>query len=387
MYTTTVTRYEEKKEADRTLEKDVEPLPVPRERTPASQPIIWQNVIGIIVLHFLAVYGFVSGYRDAKFWTWIWTIGYGVTTGFGITAGAHRLWAHKSYSAKIPLRIFLACLYCMAGQTRFYNWIRDHRTHHRYTETPADPHDATRGFFFSHIGWLMVKRHPAVKEYGSKVDMSDIASDPAILWPILVFTAAIQTYQQPCPGWIHEDPLPSLGSFREFMISRRGISLGILIKLRSVKAASRSSLMKGDDERECVCPREPEADSKISGSNGWLNGVSVAAGLPAKARNAAVCAFCCLVAGITRRVKPTENPTVSFFALGEGWHNYHHSFPWDYKAAELGAYGLNPTTAFIELMALVGLAYNLKTPSKELVDRTTMKKGDGTNSLWGNHRH
>lgn len=74
MYTTTVTQYEEKKEeAGRTLEKDVEPLPVPRERTPASQPIIWQNVIGIIVLHFLAVYGFVSGYRDAKFWTWIWS--------------------------------------------------------------------------------------------------------------------------------------------------------------------------------------------------------------------------------------------------------------------------------------------------------------------------
>lgn len=69
MYTTTVTRYEEKKEA----EKDVEPFPVPRERIPASQPIIWRNVIGIIVLHFLAVYGFVTGYRDAKFWTWIWS--------------------------------------------------------------------------------------------------------------------------------------------------------------------------------------------------------------------------------------------------------------------------------------------------------------------------
>lgn len=87
------------------------------------------------------------------------------------------------------------------------------------------------------------------------------------------------------------------------------------------------------------------------------------------------------------KVKPTENAVVSFFALGEGWHNYHHSFPWDYKAAELGAYGLNSTTAFIELMAFFGLAYDLKTPKKELVDRTTMKKGDGTNSLWGHQRH
>lgn len=87
-----------------------------------------------------------------------------------------------------------------------------------------------------------------------------------------------------------------------------------------------------------------------------------------------------------RRVKPTENPAVSFFALGEGWHNYHHSFPWDYKAAELGAYGLNPTTGFIELMARVGLAYDLKTPREELVDRTIARKGDGTSSLWGRRR-
>lgn len=86
-------------------------------------------------------------------------------------------------------------------------------------------------------------------------------------------------------------------------------------------------------------------------------------------------------------VKPTENPTVSFFALGEGWHNYHHSFPWDYKASELGAYGLNPTSGFIELMAWLGLAYNLKTPSKKVVERTSLKKGDGTVSLWGNPHH
>lgn len=83
---------------------------------------------------------------------------------------------------------------------------------------------------------------------------------------------------------------------------------------------------------------------------------------------------------------PTENPVVAFFTLGEGWHNYHHSFPWDYKAAELSAYGLNGTTAFIELMARLGLAYDLKTPKKELIDRTSLK-GDGTDSLWGRRRH
>jgi stearoyl-CoA desaturase (delta-9 desaturase) len=65
-------------------------------------------------------------------------------------------------------------------QTHPSKWIRVHRTHHRFTDTCADPHNANRGFFFSHIGWLMMKHHPAVKEYGKQVNMSDIAADPVI---------------------------------------------------------------------------------------------------------------------------------------------------------------------------------------------------------------
>ncbi|KAJ8978384.1 hypothetical protein NQ317_008025 [Molorchus minor] len=37
-----------------------------------------------------------------------------------------------------------------------------------------------------------------------------------------------------------------------------------------------------------------------------------------------------------RRIQPVENITVSLFAMGEGYHNYHHTFPWDYRAAEIG---------------------------------------------------
>ncbi|XP_076394858.1 acyl-CoA Delta-9 desaturase [Megachile rotundata] len=333
MYSSTVTQYEEKKNDNGKVEEDAEPLPLPTEKIPARQPIIWENVIGIIVLHFLAVYGFMNGYRDAKFWTWIWNITYGVTSGYGITAGAHRLWAHKSYSAKVPLRIFLACLYCMAGQTRFYNWIRDHRTHHRYTETTADPHDARRGFFFSHMGWLMVKRHPSVKKYGSKIDMSDIAADPVIQYfdkhyeIIMLWLCFVQPTLLPVFMW-----------GETWFISVYATLIRYVWSLHATFIVNSLAHMWGNRP-------------------------------------------------YNRQVKPVENPTVSFFALGEGWHNYHHCFPWDYKAAELGAYSLNPTTAFIELMARVGLAYNLKTPSKELVDRTSMKKGDGTDSLWGHQRH
>ena len=50
--------------------------------------------------------------------------------------------------------------------------------HHKYTDTDADPHNSNRGFFFSHVGWLMMKKHPDVIRKGRLVDMSDILADP-----------------------------------------------------------------------------------------------------------------------------------------------------------------------------------------------------------------
>lgn len=58
--------------------------------------------------------------------------------------------------------------------------MRDHRVHHKFSETEADPHNAKRGFFFSHVGWLMMKKNPAVIEKGNAIDMSDITSDPVV---------------------------------------------------------------------------------------------------------------------------------------------------------------------------------------------------------------
>lgn len=78
-----------------------------------------------------------------------------------------------------------------------------------------------------------------------------------------------------------------------------------------------------------------------------------------------------------RRINPAENIIVSIFAMGEGWHNYHHVFPWDYKAAEL-PYKVNFTTLLIDMFAKIGWAYDLKEPSKDLVRRTIERHGDGT---------
>lgn len=106
----------------------------------------------------------------------------GTVAGLGITAGAHRLWAHKSYKAKWPLRLLLAFFQTVAFQNHIYEWVRDHRVHHKFTDTNADPHNSRRGFFFSHMGWLMVRKHRDVYVKGKTVDMSDLEKDWVVVW-------------------------------------------------------------------------------------------------------------------------------------------------------------------------------------------------------------
>ncbi|CAN8020536.1 unnamed protein product [Ixodes persulcatus] len=78
-----------------------------------------------------------------------------------------------------------------------------------------------------------------------------------------------------------------------------------------------------------------------------------------------------------KHISPAENRFVSWAAIGEGFHNYHHTFPWDYSTSELG-WKLNFTTMFIDCMAAIGLAYDLKTVPKEVIEKRKARTGDGS---------
>lgn len=123
----------------------------------------------------------------------------------GVTAGAHRLWAHRSYKAKLPLKLILIIFQTMAYQGSVIGWAHTHRIHHKFSDTDADPHNPQRGMFFAHIGWLFVEYHPAVLEKRKKTPITDLTSDPLlhfqkrfflILMPILCFymPAAVPVY-------------------------------------------------------------------------------------------------------------------------------------------------------------------------------------------------
>jgi stearoyl-CoA desaturase (delta-9 desaturase) len=72
--------------------------------------------------------------------------------------------------------------------------------------------------------------------------------------------------------------------------------------------------------------------------------------------------------------------------MGEGWHNYHHTFPWDYKTAELGQYQYNFTAAFIDFMAAIGWAYDLKTVPNAVVLQRVQRTGDGSHDHAHEHK-
>merc|ERR1712194_187220 len=58
---------------------------------------------------------------------------------------------------------------------------------------------------------------------------------------------------------------------------------------------------------------------------------------------------------------PGENPFVSFVAVGEGWHNWHHKYPFDYAASEFGISSqYNPSKLVIDTCAFMGLVWNRK---------------------------
>lgn len=96
-------------------------------------------------------------------------------------------------------------------QNDIYTWARDHRLHHKFTETDADPHNSRRGAFFAHVGWLLTKKHPDILIKGNTIDHSDLMNDSVVyynkkyyvLW-YLLFRVYIPSM---IPAWIFGEEL------------------------------------------------------------------------------------------------------------------------------------------------------------------------------------
>lgn len=89
--------------------------------------IVWRNIALMTLLHSLALVGLYHYVFTAQYKTLLYTNFTTVLFALGITCGAHRLWSHRTYEAKLPLRIFLMILNTASLQNDILEWSRDHR--------------------------------------------------------------------------------------------------------------------------------------------------------------------------------------------------------------------------------------------------------------------
>ncbi|ORY55908.1 uncharacterized protein BCR38DRAFT_451860 [Pseudomassariella vexata] len=143
----------------------------------SNYDINWRHVPVILGVPMLALLGALTTELTRP--TLIWSIIFYFLTGFGITAGYHRLWCHRTFVASLPLQVFLLVCATASIQGSVIWWCTGHRLHHRYTDTSKDPYSVHRGLLWSHIGWLLVIEHDLPK---GEVDVSDLTKDPLLIW-------------------------------------------------------------------------------------------------------------------------------------------------------------------------------------------------------------
>jgi stearoyl-CoA desaturase (delta-9 desaturase) len=224
-----------------------------------------------------------------------------VICAFSITAGYHRYFTHRSYEAGPFLEWFYILFGTLSYNGDALNWVRSHRAHHTNEDKPGDPYNIKKGFFHAHMGWLLSGLDETEKAAVQKIDMTDMESKPAVLfqkqyylWILIILTIIIIA-------------IPVYGWKETWINSATAFSWRVIILLHSVWFVNSLAHYVGDTP-------------------------------------------------YSKTLEAKQNSFVSFLTLGEGWHNYHHAYPKDYKASE--AHNFNPTTYFIILTKWLGLSWN-----------------------------
>ncbi len=267
-------------------------------------PINWVTTVLFSVTFLVSItvvpwYGLTHGFSAAA---WIGFFVLLAANGFSITAGYHRLWSHRAYKATWPARLFFAVFGAMALQNSILIWCTDHRRHHRFVDdNDADPYSAGRGFWFSHIGWMLRYWKTGRNDFSNGKDLQD---DPIVMF-----------------------------QHRWYLPLTIGTNVGLPLLL---------GWLSGD-----------------------LWGVFLLAGVLRLVVNHHVTFFINSLAHIwgsqpyTDENSARDNPVLAFLTYGEGYHNFHHIFAHDYRNA-VRWWQWDPTKWLINILAWLGMASDLK---------------------------
>ncbi|MGO8996234.1 MAG: acyl-CoA desaturase [Polyangiaceae bacterium] len=98
---------------------------------------------------------------------------------FGVTAGYHRYFSHRSFRTSRPFQLVLALLAMTSSQKGVLWWAGHHRVHHKYSDQEGDVHSVLRdGFLWGHLGWILSKKYLATDEKRVR----DLSKFPELVW-------------------------------------------------------------------------------------------------------------------------------------------------------------------------------------------------------------
>lgn len=187
-------------------------------------------------------------------------------------------------------------------------WAKSHRVHHRFTDTELDPYNIKKGFLHAHILWILLKEEPRTNRTRPKkqsVSISDLTNDPIVAWQHsqYFFLAFFMGWAFPAlvAGFGWNDWYGGFiycGILRTFFVNQATFCVNSLAHYL------------GD---------QPYDDLRT----------------------------------------PRDHFITALITLGEGYHNFHHEFPSDYRNG-IEWHQIDVTKWSIWIWSYVGLAYDLK---------------------------
>jgi stearoyl-CoA desaturase (delta-9 desaturase) len=241
-----------------------------------------------------------------------WTAGLGVfwltLCMLSITAGYHRLFSHRTYGCSRLLRCFYLFFGAASGQASALSWSADHRKHHANTDGEEDPYNIRRGFWWAHIGWLLYRSPPT-----DRARVKDLDGDPLIRFQDRHYLSIL---------WVAGMLLPTL------LGALWGDAAGALLVAGFLRLAIQYQATFSINSVAHTLGRRPYSTS-VSARDSWVTAI---------------------------------------LTLGEGYHNYHHRFPADYRNG-VRWYQFDPTKWWIWLLSRLGLAWSLRRVPAEMARR------------------